>query len=111
MSLLSRSSTFGSARMTGLDAIRGTPIVEPGGQRKPAKAAAAKSVGGETVSVTKSAVAVLEAEERDEVDDAEPDEPDEPRERRHTTPQEGSAAERAAARRARLRGESEKGES
>jgi preprotein translocase subunit SecD len=111
VSLLSRSRAFGSARFTGLDALRGTPLPDPvdsparGARRTPSRPAARRS---------SAPVAVLDEPEAPPAEDdvaapatdaagepPQPDSPDEPR--RRTTPEPGSAAERAAARRARMR--------
>ena len=93
------------ARFTGLDAVRGTPAATP----EPVRSSRART-----------STAVLERDERpqpdlaDDADDADglSDQDDEPTERRTTTPEVGSAAERAAARRARMRQDrDEKGKS
>jgi preprotein translocase subunit SecD len=109
VSLLSRSSTFGSSRMTGLDALRGGPAVSDAAAPPSRRGAGADRGAGSAEQAT--SVAVLDrADEDDEplADEPVADEPDDdqatdPLERRHTTPESGSAAERAAARRARLR--------
>jgi len=131
VSLLSRSSAFGSSRFTGLDAVRAggltaeaaAPAPAPGRHTRRAKKTATAPARAS------SAVAVLEAEDEAEPalpDDSEPSveaveppadtvetpepeaeapepEPETPRSR--TTPKPGSAAERAAERRARMRAE------
>ncbi|HEY3631762.1 MAG TPA: protein translocase subunit SecD [Jatrophihabitantaceae bacterium] len=130
VSLLSRSAVFGSSRFTGLDAVRAgglagegaaAPAPAPGRHTRRAKKAAAAPARSTSV------VAVLEADDDAEPalpDDSEPavdtiepradavgppepeapePEPETPRSR--TTPKPGSAAERAAERRARLRAE------
>jgi preprotein translocase subunit SecD len=133
VSLLSRSAAFGSSRFTGLDAVRA------GGLAAEAAAASAPAPGRHTRRAkkaapaparTSSAVAVLEAE--DEFEPALPDDsppsvevvepptdvvetPDSPEpepetSRSRTTPKPGSAAERAAERRARLRAEAGNGQ-
>ena len=124
VSLLSRSRAFGSARFTGLDALRGAPDPGLGTPAAAAPARRTRRAGGET-SGAASAVAVLderdsqtdETDNTDETDEAAADVDGgvdggeteaERRERRRSTPAPGSAAERAAARRARLR--DEKGE-
>jgi preprotein translocase subunit SecD len=142
VSLLSRLRTFGSARFTGLDAIRGKEDVvataAPAPQRR-----RASSRGAARPAAAPGSVAVLDkADERrvagvddlvDTVDAAPADEAD-PRDeqaradldavqveddgepggetvpRRRTAPAAGSAAERAAARRARLRQQREDGD-
>ena len=140
VSLLSRSAMFGSPRFTGLNAVRSGGIAldapaesRPAPARRPRRAKAAPTRQRES-----AAVAVLD--EEDQADQAEADEqslvtpppPDEveapqatddssdeagaedpPRpERPRTPPKAGSAAERAAERRARMRaqaGDSQKG--
>jgi preprotein translocase subunit SecD len=114
VSLLSRMPAFGSARFTGLDAIRGAPAPasapSPRRSRSSAPAEPEPRGGGTAVLVKTD-----EDESSARVDDEpEPDTPAEPDDqpRRRTAPEPGSAAERAAARRARLRAEQdEKGES
>jgi preprotein translocase subunit SecD len=123
VSLLSRSATFGSARFTGLNAVRAGGIVPdqpleaspPGGRRirlpKRAPSAARAS----------SAVAVLD-DEAPQDDLAEPPAAEAPGEapvaevpvaeqpeRETSAPEPSTAAERAAARRARMRAQNEKG--
>ena len=128
ISFLSRFQGFGSARFTGLDAVRGGPAISETAPAVAARPGARKA--GPKRAAAPTAVAVLDDEDADEP--AQPDavpEEDEfdttatedgsstAAERRHTTPVPGSAAERAAARRARMRdrsgdaGDSEKGES
>ncbi|MGH8861986.1 MAG: protein translocase subunit SecD [Jatrophihabitantaceae bacterium] len=133
VSLLSRTRTFGSPAFTGLNALR-TGVVLPDeeepARRRPSRAAPASSSGGaDTASAEPSKYAgtvLIEKDERPsgrlaEPDDAvesepevesdgEPDtEPDGAPEkpRRRTAPEPGSAAARAAARRARLRNPTE----
>ena len=103
ISLLSRSRAFGSARFTGLDALRGQPIADPvePAAKAPARAPLSAS-GGVKLEKAPAAVAVLEPE--DEAPAGGPDEDLQPKpERRRTVPEPGSAAERAAARRAKMR--------
>jgi preprotein translocase subunit SecD len=115
VSLLSRMSGFGSARFTGLDALRGTPAPAAPAPRRSRPAAAESEAGGggtavlvETEEDEEPAVIDEHAEEPAPRHDTEADE----RPRRKTAPEPGSAAERAAARRARMRAErDEKGES
>jgi len=142
VSLLSRSATFGSSRFTGLNAVRsgGIALDAPAestsaAARRPRRAKAAPVAQRES-----SAVAVLD--EEDEADQADeqalvtappPDDVEPPQatdessdeagagssaqdpstpERPRTPPKAGSAAERAAERRARMRaqaGDSQKG--
>jgi preprotein translocase subunit SecD len=109
VSLLSRSRAFGSARFTGLDALRGgAPATEPASARPPVSARRERR-SAEQPEVAQSAVAVLDESEptvtEDDGTSAEPSDDAEPRERRRTAPAAGSAAERAAARRARMRDE------
>jgi preprotein translocase subunit SecD len=138
VSLLSRSQAFGSARFTGLDALRGGPAVAdtrpaPAARRsRPARPAAEPAEPAEQNKY--AGVVVLDKDDRrapaeepaeestsesaaESPGPAEPEEqPAEPAEdeapRRRSTPEPGSAAERAAARRARLRQQQsdEKGE-
>jgi preprotein translocase subunit SecD len=103
VSLLSRSRTFSSARFTGLEAVRGSA------PRASEPAAAAAAGGGAAAPTRRSgatAVAVLDRPEGAGSDDGGADdltESEGPRVRNRTAPEPGSAAERAAARRARLR--------
>ena len=119
ISLLSRMKAFGTGKFTGLAHIRdtGLPVDAPARAGTSARRDASRdeSAAEGAVSVRKSSVATLEADEpageeavtpEAEVD-VEGDDTETSGERRHTTPEPGSAAERAAARRARLR---EKGE-
>ena len=110
ISLLSRSAAFGSARFTGLDALRtGPAAAEPTASARPARRSGRKAA----VEPEQSATAVLDepaeagppGEEpvEDTADETSP-------ERRRTTPEAGSAAERAAARRARMRQQNSGGE-
>jgi preprotein translocase subunit SecD len=113
VSWLSRFQNFGSARFTGLDAIRGGPAVS---DVPPPSAARVVGRGARTPNRARdeAPVAVLDADadadDAADVDDVDaPDAPttsdtvDDGQERRHTAPEPGSAAERAAARRARMR--------
>jgi preprotein translocase subunit SecD len=111
VSLLSRSASFGSARFSGLGSVRAGGIAtsddEPAPtRRRPARtrrAAAADRPAG-VVVLDKEDEATGAAEDDDvEVEQVEPDESEAPEPRRRTTPQAGTAAERAAARRARMR--------
>jgi preprotein translocase subunit SecD len=118
VSLLSRSKAFGSARFTGLNAVREGGMVASAPAPKAPRRTRAANEGG--VSVSKSSVAVLEDDERPDAGPAPAGEPDieapaatppadplppapddDGTPRRPADP--GSAAERAAARRARLR--------
>jgi preprotein translocase subunit SecD len=109
VSLLSRSKAFGSPRFTGLNSVRVAGVELPDEEpvaRGAATRRVTKRVGGPDLSKPKSAVAVLEPDEpepSEPADEAGDDTPTAPAERRRTTPQQGSAAERAAARRARMR--------
>jgi preprotein translocase subunit SecD len=109
VSLLSRSKAFGSPRFTGLNSLR-----LPGAELADEPPAPRARRGTHTSAAAQQTV-VLEKETDDEPDepgDAEQaDEPaspaeDETRPRRRSTPASGTAAERAAERRARLRRES-----
>ncbi len=123
VSLLSRSATFGSARFTGLNAVRAGGVV-------PDQPLEAPPAGGRRIRLPKrapsaakavSSVAVLD-DEAPQDDLAEPpaaEAPTEPPaveepvaeqpERETSAPEPGTAAERAAARRARMRAQNEKG--
>ncbi|HZC72455.1 MAG TPA: protein translocase subunit SecD [Jatrophihabitans sp.] len=113
ISMLSRMRAFGSPRFTGLSSVRvggiATTDDEPLPERRRSPLRARRAGAGE--SSQGSAVAVAEREDDEPAaepeSDTEPsvgsaDEPPPP-ERRRTAPEPGSAAERAAARRARLR--------
>jgi preprotein translocase subunit SecD len=107
VSMLSRLRAFGSARFTGLSSVRVGGIATydeepaPSRPRRPQRRTRAAEAAPEPGSVV-----VLDKET--ETDGGpEPAEDEEPRERRHTTPEPGTAAERAAARRARLREQSD----
>ncbi len=124
VSLLSRSRTFGSARFTGLDAVRAGAVVDDRTERPAAgRTRARRSTGGATsiatlertdtdTAVADDTAAVAEPlretppeETDDDLASLEPTEAGEPpAPRRRTKPEPGSAAERAAARRARIRG-------
>jgi preprotein translocase subunit SecD len=119
VSWLARFRAFGSRRFTGLSSVRVGGIAltddEPLSSRRPRRA------GGTEKPAEKAApgaVAVLDGDDADETDvaagpagadDGTEDLDDETRPRRHTTPQAGSAAERAAARRARMREQNDDG--
>jgi len=125
ISFLSRFQSFGSARFTGLDAVRGGPAISEAASAERGKpgAKAAKP------TAAPASVAVLDDESEVDVEtaadvysadvdvetaiDSEPQADADTVERRSTTPEPGSAAERAAARRARMReqGNTEKGDS
>ncbi|HEU5195827.1 MAG TPA: hypothetical protein VFW70_13895, partial [Methylomirabilota bacterium] len=120
VSLLSRSAAFGSSRFTGLDALRTEAVVadaEPAVARpaRPARRAKPAAVAPEPEPEAEpAAVAVLD--EEDEAAEPEPEPTPAPSaaapERPRTPPKAGTAAERAAARRARMRaeaGDSQKG--
>jgi preprotein translocase subunit SecD len=100
VSVLSRSRTFGSARFSGLDQVRSAGYVMPD-EAAPAKRAGSRRRNAP--AERSSSVAVVEPDEELETTDA-PDPVDDPgRPRKRTTPASGTAAERAAARRAKLR--------
>jgi len=126
VSLLSRSAAFGSARFSGLSNVRSGGIVrsedDPEGRKAARTARTRKTSGAAQPIAAPSATVTLEKDDVDGADatagaDTEPQndayEPandaadDTPR--RRTTPQAGTAAERAAQRRARMR-EQGKGE-
>jgi preprotein translocase subunit SecD len=158
VSLLSRSRTFGSARFTGLDALRGTPLPEsaegdgrPGRSRlrTPRRTATAASAAERAAERHGTSVALAERDsgdadrgeeldglDEDDVETEGVDEVEEPEEvetdtveaepmdaiaedlpepepdpapRQRRTPSAGTAAERAAARRARLRSPKDEG--
>jgi preprotein translocase subunit SecD len=110
VSVLSRFRAFGSKRFTGLSSVRvgGIAITddEPAPSRRPRRArpATAPAVDREPEPGT---VAVLDGEDAPEEFDDEPTAADPSEPRRHTTPAAGTAAERAAARRARMRDEND----
>jgi preprotein translocase subunit SecD len=107
VSLLSRSRAFGSPRFTGLAHVRSGGIAVNDDEppvRRPARARrtpASRSTG--TVVLDKEETQDAAAPDAPEAGPSETEEPDEPQPRRRTTPKAGSAAERAAQRRARLR--------
>jgi len=132
VSLFSRARAFGSKRFTGLDAVRGTraiadpPPVAPrpkrargtaGGARRPQRAATATAVlededapsqdgpADDAVSdeTPSSATSSSDTSSANAVAAGDSDEPPAEQPRRRSAPQGGTAAERAAARRARLR--------
>jgi preprotein translocase subunit SecD len=140
VSWLSRSQAFGSARFTGLNAVRDGGVAAPAPDPAPrARTKPARTTTTSLAKASKAPVALLEREDGpDAVDPAEADpealsEPqvadavvvesdladvspptDEPATaddpvtpRRRATPEPGSAAERAAARRARMRAQAE----
>jgi preprotein translocase subunit SecD len=119
VSTLSRNASFGSARFSGLGSVRAGGIatsdneaIEPRRgprrtRRAPAEPSSDVAVLDEEDDLTETAVPGADGEaSTDDVD--EPESPAEPR--RRTTPQAGTAAERAAARRARLRDQGGSGE-
>ncbi|HEU5267892.1 MAG TPA: protein translocase subunit SecD [Jatrophihabitans sp.] len=123
VSLLSRSRAFGSPRFTGLNSVRTGPVLPdpevPAERAKGRRTGAVRKPSAEQRAP--AAVAVLDADDAapepavdadveipaatDPAGDTEPSEP-----RRRTTPAPGTAAERAAARRARMRGQPDKRE-
>jgi preprotein translocase subunit SecD len=140
VSWLSRSKAFGSARFTGLNAVREGGVAQAAPERAPhvqPKPAPTKPARGRTAAQPKAApVAVLDREDEpsptgsaasdepdvtdetelltdeettsdavDADDSSKDDEPATPR--RRTTPAPGSAAERAAQRRARMRAQAD----
>ena len=128
VSLLSRSRAFGSATFTGLDAVRGTrrsdddePLARSarGRTRRSAETETgdAEKFAGTTTIVRGTAVGTADtadtadgADTADTVDTADTaDTADTESPRARTTPEPGSAAERAAARRARMREQNKDG--
>jgi preprotein translocase subunit SecD len=109
ISLLSRSAAFGSARFTGLDALRGTPAAaeRPARRTRPTPAAATAEDVPVFADEPGTVATVTDDEPASEPEPAE--DSDQP-----TAPppgaQPGSAAERAAARRARMRQQKSDGE-
>jgi preprotein translocase subunit SecD len=126
VSLLSRSKAFGSARFTGLDAVRvaGTPAAStrpepPERPERPERPAGSSRTTSSTAVLERAQTTTVDDEGDefgtddtvDAVDQQGESEPDDA-ERRRTAPEPGSAAERAAARRARMRSDrNEKGKS
>jgi preprotein translocase subunit SecD len=119
VSFLSRFESFGSARFSGLDAIRGGPAISEMATagRKSARSSKSATESAPTAAAA-TATAVLDAPETETEDTAEdtagsPDSSEESSEetiqRRQVTPEPGSAAERAAARRAKMREEKNDG--
>jgi len=134
ISWLSRKKAFGSARFTGLNAVRDGGVAPPAHDEVPRTRTKRARTSTSPARTGTAPVALLERE--DEPDAVEPLEPDvlsepEPEPeltegeaeseasaeqastaRRRTAPEQGSAAERAAARRARIRSQAdEKGTS
>lgn len=123
VSLLSRSAAFGSSRFTGLNALRGEAGVADTAieEARPARRARRAKPTAVAAEPEPAAVAVLDAEDEHVRPEPEPEpefgpEPapasSAPPERPRTPPKPGTAAERAAARRARMRaeaGDSQKG--
>jgi preprotein translocase subunit SecD len=111
VSLLSRSRAFGSPRFTGLNAVRVGGIAPdedptPPGPRVPRRRRTDAEAGAGTTAVLEDEPVVADGHAQAEPMDEPPQ--DEPRSR--TAPEPGTAAERAAARRARLRKSDEDGE-
>ncbi|HET6877968.1 MAG TPA: protein translocase subunit SecD [Jatrophihabitans sp.] len=102
ISLLSRSRAFGSKRFTGLDAVRVggvAPAEAPvGGAR-----GSTSSVRSASRATGATATATAPPEQQTDTGGPDPAAPAEGEARRRTTPEPGTAAERAAARRARMR--------
>jgi preprotein translocase subunit SecD len=132
VAMLSRSRAFGSARFTGLDSVRGAPSPDAGlqsprggrsGRSRPEQAETADYSGKATLVLDKNddrdvadeavdepgiedSTPELEAaglDESGDVDEADDVDEVEDQPRRRVAPEPGSAAERAAARRARMR--------
>jgi preprotein translocase subunit SecD len=105
VSLLSRSKAFGSARFTGLDAVRegGIAPYVPAPPEPPTRAGRTKATSAGTIVIPDRGGNVPILEDEEPADVPEPrDVPVEPT-RPKTAPAAGSAAERAAARRAKMR--------
>jgi preprotein translocase subunit SecD len=121
VSLLSRSRAFGSPRFTGLDSVRVGGIATADDSALLPKRRSPRRAASAGAKDDRSAVAVRDADEIvDTVETGDAPEGAESvpaseapeRERRRSTPVSGSAAERAAARRARMREQSDgKGDS
>jgi len=116
LSVLSRSRAFGSPRFTGLNSLRpttGTVPDEDQPRTRPARIRRAASSAPDRAGSTAVAVAEPDTEADSPPEPTTPDgpppdtAPDEPR--RRTTPAPGTAAERAAARRARMRQQGDEG--
>jgi preprotein translocase subunit SecD len=124
VSLLSRSAAFGSARFTGLNAVRAGGVVPDSVATEPPPAPARRARPAKVAASGKRSQAPVVLLDEDEDDDGEAaavpessdpqvaqtadvpasaaDAPDEP-DRARAAPEPGTAAERAAARRARMR--------
>jgi preprotein translocase subunit SecD len=116
VSLLSRSAAFGSARFTGLNSVReggiaqSAPTAEDRRRVTAARRAGTRSGAAKSAALTDETDEIVEDWPPDGEPDSEPapvsladeDEPVRPP-RARTTPAGGTAAERAAARRARIR--------
>jgi preprotein translocase subunit SecD len=112
VSLLSRSKSFGSARFSGLAAVRVGGIATSDDEPAPVRRKPARTRRPTADDASQAAVAVLDEEEsdteaEDEPADIEQRSAEPPGDRRHTAPEPGTAAERAARRRARLREQSD----
>jgi preprotein translocase subunit SecD len=101
VSMLSRLRSFGSRRFTGLDAIRGGPALPDEPPARSTRTRPQRASGRAAPSRRSSSVAVADPNQPDEAAPAR--EPAQTEPRRQADPAPGSAAERAAARRARLR--------
>ncbi|MGN6607021.1 MAG: protein translocase subunit SecD [Jatrophihabitans sp.] len=100
LSLLSRSRAFGSPTFTGLNSLREGVVPATASAARPASRAAEATPAAEPAAPSAFAGTItLEKTATDEAGGD--DEPERPR--RRTTPEAGTAAERAAARRARQR--------
>jgi preprotein translocase subunit SecD len=119
VSSLSRSASFGSARFSGLGSVRVGGIatsddvpVEPRRRPKRTRRAAAAETSPKVAVLDEDDQVIDAGESADDADavvdeSGEAESPPEPR--RRTTPQAGTAAERAAARRARMREQGDDG--
>jgi preprotein translocase subunit SecD len=127
LSVLSRSRAFGSPRFTGLNALRPSTGTLPDEEQPRARAPRSRTRRATTAERSGAAVAVAEPEvDAEDSADIEDDESATPpssdvsaddageqsaEPRRRTTPAPGTAAERAAARRARMRQQRDEGDS
>jgi preprotein translocase subunit SecD len=121
LSVLSRTRAFGSARFTGLNSLRPVTGTLPdeetsraGSRGLAGRAGRTGSRGpaapaGATVAVAEPETDVAEPETGDDAPTTPEPAPDGDQPRRRTTPAPGTAAERAAARRARMREQRDQG--
>jgi preprotein translocase subunit SecD len=103
---------FGSARFTGLSSVRVGGIAVSDDEPAPLRTRRPRRAVGRDDDAQPEAAAVAVLDREDEAEPVDEDEPGqesdvEDRPRRRTDPEPGTAAERAAARRARLREQSD----